>query len=185
MIRRVRSFRVRDMSLSARLSVFVAMIVFGVVMGASDRALASYARHVDRDLTDAAGLGAETVADELAQRRAPLDPQDVRDTLHDLVRPIRCSMRSRSFETDSAGRSARVHQHLDRRAGRGPRSRRPAIARGRPPTPANDTVVMFARARARAGGLAVAVTVGLESLFQARTHGLASRWGSPCRPFCW
>ena len=77
---------VRDSSLAARLSCFVAVIVIGVVAGVSYWELRSYTAHIDHDLMDAASLGAESAADDLAQRALPLDAQDVRAKLDAVVK---------------------------------------------------------------------------------------------------
>ena len=75
----------RDISLGARLSFFVALIVFGVVIGVAYVEVRSFEGHIERDLEDAARLGARSAADAIADRASPLDPVDIRDTLHDLV----------------------------------------------------------------------------------------------------
>ena len=74
-----------DISLGARLSLFVAIIVFGVVTIVAYVEVRSFERHLDGDLVDAARLGAQSAADILAEQAPPLDPLDIRDTLHDLV----------------------------------------------------------------------------------------------------
>src|SRR6185295_3704737 len=42
-------------------------------------------RDIERELIDAARLGAQSAADNLAARDQPLDRLDIRDVLHDLV----------------------------------------------------------------------------------------------------
>jgi two-component system NtrC family sensor kinase len=162
----------RDTSLGARLSFFVAVIVVGVVAGVSYWELRSYTAHIDHDLMDAASLGAESAADDLAERALPLDPQDVRDTLHDLIQadPVLDAMSV--LEIDSTGRlrvftSTSTEERADvlDLAARAIQTGAPAVSR-------TSTVIMLARPVPRRGALAVAVTVGLESLLQTRAHAM-------------
>jgi signal transduction histidine kinase len=160
------------MSLSRRLAIFVAAIVVGVVASVAYLVMRSYEREIDRDLVDAARLGVQSAADTLAERSEPLDPLDTRDALHDLVEadPIIDAMSV--FETGADG-GARVLvststeersevQELARRA----LQARSLVGERRP------TVVMYAVPVPRHERYAVAVTVGLESLLQARSHVL-------------
>src|SRR5947209_944689 len=75
----------QGMSLSVRLSLFLALVVIGVVAGVAYLEMRSFERDIDRELVDAARLGAQSAADNLAAREQPLDPLDTRDMLHDLV----------------------------------------------------------------------------------------------------
>ena len=161
-----------DLSLGARLSFFVALIVFGVVTSVAYLEVRSYEEHIDRDLVDAARLAARSAADTLAERALPLDPLDIRDSLHDLVEadPVLDAIsvidaddtgHLRVFTSTSTEERAEV---LDL-AGR-------AITTQAPTSDRSGTVMMFALPVPRRGKYAVAVTVGLESLLQARTHEL-------------
>src|SRR5262245_35147813 len=73
------------MSLSGRLSLFVALIVIGVVASVTYLETRSFVRDIDSELMDAARLGAQSAADNVGARDQPLDPLDIRDMLHDVV----------------------------------------------------------------------------------------------------
>src|SRR6185295_5326487 len=75
----------RDTSLSTTLSSFIALIVVGVVTSVAYLEVRSFEQHIEADLMDSARLGAQSAADNVAQRALPLDPRDIRDSLHDLV----------------------------------------------------------------------------------------------------
>ena len=96
----------QDISLGARLSLFVALIVFGVVTSVAYLEVRSFEGHIDRDLVDAARLGAQSAADTVAQRAPPLDPLDIRDTLHDLVEADPVLDAISVIEADEAGHCA-------------------------------------------------------------------------------
>ena len=160
----------RDLSLATRLSWLVALIVCAVVSSVAYLEVRSFEGHIDRDLTDAARLAARSAADTLAQRAIPLDPLDIRDTLHDLVEadPVLDEISVvevtetgdlRVFTSTSTEERVEV---LDL-AGR-------AVATKGPVTDRSSTVVTFALPVPRRGNYAVAATVGLESLIQARAH---------------
>ena len=162
----------RDISLSSRLSFFVALIVFGVVTSVAYLEVRSFEGHIDRDLVDAVRLGAQSAADTLAERTPPLDPLDIRDTLHDLVEADPVLSAISVIEADEAGHlrvftSTSTEERAEALdlAGR-------AITTKAPTSDRSSTVVMFALPVPRRGNYAVAVTAGLESLLQARTHGL-------------
>ena len=162
----------QDISLGARLSFFVALIVFGVVTSVAYLEVRSFEGHIDRDLVDAARLGAQSAADTLAERAPPLDPLDIRDTLHDLVEADPVLDAISVIEADETGHlrvftstSTEERAEVLDLAGRAITTKAPASDR-------SSTVVMFALPVPRRGNYAVAVTVGLESLLQARTHGL-------------
>jgi C4-dicarboxylate-specific signal transduction histidine kinase len=160
------------MSLSGRLSLFVALIVMGVVASVAYLEMRSFERDIDSELMDAARLGAQSTASDLAARGQPLDPFDVRDTLHDLVEADPVLDVISVIETDETGHlrvfastSTEERSELIDLAGR-------ALATKMPTSDRTDTVVMFALPVPRAENFAVAVTVGLESLLQAHAHGL-------------
>src|SRR3977135_893620 len=92
-----------DISLGARLSFFVALIVFGVVTSVAYLEVRSFERHIDGDLVDAARLGAQSAADILAEQAPPFDPLDIRDTLHDLVEADPVLDAISGIEADEAG----------------------------------------------------------------------------------
>ena len=162
----------QDLSLGTRLSFLIGLIVFGVVTSVSYLEVRSYEDHIDSDLVDTARLAARSAADELAEWPLPLDPLDIRDSLHDLVEadPVVDSIsvieagetgHPRVFTSTSTEERTEI---LDL-AGR-------AIATKALTSLRSSTLVMFALPVPRRERYAVAVTVGLESLAQARTHEL-------------
>jgi two-component system NtrC family sensor kinase len=162
----------RELSLGARLSSLVALIVFGVVTSVAYLEVRAYEGHIDRDLVDAAGLAARSAADALAQRAPPIDPLDVRDSLHDLVDADPELDAISVIEADETGHlrvftstSTEERAEVVDLAGRAITTK--AVASDRSSTA--FTVVLPVP---RLGNYAVAVTVGLESLLQARAHEL-------------
>jgi two-component system, NtrC family, sensor kinase len=160
----------RDVSLGARLSFFVAVIVFGVVTSVAYLEVRSYEGHIDRDLVDAAGLAARSAADALAQRALPIDPLDIRDSLHDLVDADPVLDAISVIEADPTGHlhvftstSTEERAEVLELAGRAITTKAPASDR-------SSTAFTVALPVPRRGNYAVAATVGLESLLQARAH---------------
>ena len=159
-----------DMSLSARLSVFVALIVIGVVASVTYLETRSFERDIERELMDAARLGAQSAADNLAARDQPLDALDIRDVLHDLSEADPALDVLSVIETDQSGHlhvftstSTEERSELLDLAGR-------ALASKAPTSDRNAAVVMFALPVPRAENFAVAVTVGLASLLRAHAQ---------------
>jgi two-component system NtrC family sensor kinase len=160
-------------SISRRLSLFVALIVAGVVTGVAYLQIHSFEREVDRDLVDAARLGAHSVAENLAARGTPLDPLDVRDMLHDLIDAEPLIDGISVLEEDAAGHvhvfastSTEEQANVIALSGRTIQTRQSSSERSR-------TALTFVMPLTERGNAAVAVRVGLESLLQAREHGLA------------
>src|SRR6185436_17836574 len=162
----------RDMSLGARLSFFVALIVGGVVTSVAYVEVRSLERHLDGDLVDAARLRAQSAADILAEQTPPLDPLDIRDTLHDLVEADPALDAISVFEADETGQLRVLTSTSTEERAEVLELARRAITTSQPASERNSTVVMFALPVPRRGHSAVAVTVGLESLLEARRHGL-------------
>ena len=97
-----------------RLSLLVALIVTGVVTSVAYLEVRSFERDIDSDLVDAARLGAQSVADDLAARRRPLDPLDIGTCSTTWWR--RTGARCDSvIEVDDTGQLGR-HQHVHRGA---------------------------------------------------------------------
>jgi two-component system NtrC family sensor kinase len=162
----------QDTSLGTRLSFFVALIVFGVVTSVAYVEVHSFERHIDGDLVDAARLGAQSAADILAEQAPPLDPLDIRDTLHDLVEADPALDAISVIDADESGHlrvltstSTEERAEVLELAGRAITTKQSANER-------SSTAVTFALPVPRRENSAVVVTVGLESLLQARTHGL-------------
>ena len=168
----------QGLSLSGRLSLFLALVVIAVVASVAYLEMRSFERDIDRELVDAARLVAQSAADNLAVRDQPLDPLDARDMLHDLIEADPVLDVISVIESDEAGHfrvftstSTEERAELLDLAGRAITTKAPASDR-------SSTVVMFALPVPRRGTYAVAATVGLESLLQARTR-CVSRSGSP------
>jgi signal transduction histidine kinase len=159
-------------SLSARLSFFVAAIVFAVATSVAYLEVRSYEGHIERDLADAGRLAARSAANVLALQTAPYDPLDIRDSLHDLVAADPVIDAISVIERDQAGQlrvftstSTEEREELLSLAGRAMASQSDASGR-------SSTLMLFALPVPGRGNYAVAVTVGLESLLQAREHEL-------------
>jgi signal transduction histidine kinase len=160
-------------SISRRISVLVALIVTGVVTTVAYLQVRSFEGAIDRDLVNAARLGAQSAADDLALREEPLDPLDVRDMLHDLVNAEPLIDAISVIESDASGHSRVIaststEEQTDvvNLAGRTIRMRAPLSSR-------SGTALTVAMPVPKHSGYAVAVDVGLESLLQARQHSLA------------
>jgi signal transduction histidine kinase len=164
-------------SISRRISLFVALIVTGVVTSVAYLQVRSFERTVDRDLVNAAQLGARSVADDLAAREDPLDPLDIRDMLHDVVDAEPLIDAISVIETDETGHfrvftstSTEEQTEVVNVAGRAIQARAASSYR-------SSTAVTIAAPVPQHGRYAVAVSVGLESLLRAREHALALALG--------
>src|SRR5262249_44085663 len=93
------------MSLSGRLSLFVALIVIGVVASVAYLEIRSFELDIERELMDAARLGAKSAADNIAAREGLLDPVDVRGMLHDLAEADPVLDAISVIDTDETGHS--------------------------------------------------------------------------------
>ena len=165
------------LSLSARLSFFVAGIVFAVATSVAYLEVRSYEGHIERDLADAGRLAARSAASVLALQTAPYDPLDIRDSLHDLVAADPVIDAISVIERDQGGQlrvftstSTEEREELLSLAGRAMTTQSDASDR-------SSTVMLFALPVPGRGNYAVAVTVGLESLLQARSHELRVAFG--------
>lgn len=162
----------RDLSLATRLSLFIALIVIGVVTSVAYLEVHSFAQHVERDLEDSGRLGAQSAADAIAQRASPLDPQDIRDALHDLVAADPQLDAITVVESDETGHlGVFTSTSTEERAEVLDLARRAMLARASV-VDRTETAITVAALVPRRANYAVAVTVGLESLIQTRTHGL-------------
>jgi two-component system, NtrC family, sensor kinase len=164
-------------SISRRISLLVSLIVIGVLTSVSYVQIRSFQQAVDGDLVNAARLGAQSVADDLAAREGTLDPLDVRDMLHDLLDAEPLIDAIAVIDVDAGGQ---------RRVFASTSTEEPAEVVNL----AGDAVVQKAPMSLRSAGsftmavpvpkrerLGVAVTVGLESLLQARKYGLTLALG--------
>jgi signal transduction histidine kinase len=165
------------LSLSARLSFFVALIVFAVATSVAYLEVRSYEGHIEQDLADAGRLAARSAASVLALQTAPYDPLDIRDSLHDLVAADPVIDAISVIERDQAGQlrvftstSTEEREELLSLAGRAMTTHSDASDR-------SSTLMLFALPVPGRDNYAVAVTVGLESLLQARSHELRVAFG--------
>jgi signal transduction histidine kinase len=159
-------------SLSARLSLFIALIVIAVVSSVSYLEVRSFEQHIEQDLMDSARLGAQSAADAVAQRTLPLDAQDVRDNLHDLIAADPAIDAISIIEADSTGHlrvvtstSTEERAEVVELAGRAMTTKVSTSDR-------SSTALTVALPVLRRANYVVAVTVGLENLIQTRSHGL-------------
>ena len=160
------------MSLSGRLSLFVALIVIGVVASVTFLEMRAFERDIDRELMDAARLGAQSAADNIAAREPSLDPRDIRDMLHDLAEADPVLDVISVIETDETGHfrvfastSTEERAEVLDVAGRAITTKEAATAR----TPA---IAMVAMPVPRRGTYAAVATVGLDGVRRARDQGL-------------
>src|SRR5262245_8511388 len=160
------------MSLSGRLSLFVALIVVGVVASVAYLETRSFERDIEREVMDAAKLGAQSAAENIATRDQPLDPLDVRDMLHDLAEADPVLDVISLIETDDAGQlRVFTSTSTEERAEALDVAKR-AIATRSSTFDRGATFAMVALPVPRREKYVVVATVGLESLLQARAHGL-------------
>src|SRR5262245_2400739 len=134
-------------------------------------------RALDRELGDAARLTAQSVAETLSVRQEAPDPLDVRDTLHDLIAADPVIDAIAVIQVDESGRPrVLTSTSTEERAEVLDLAMR-AIASGAAATERSDVITTFALPFARRGSYAVVVTVGLNSLAQARARGVRIAFG--------
>ncbi|HEY1308006.1 MAG TPA: HAMP domain-containing sensor histidine kinase [Vicinamibacterales bacterium] len=162
-------------SLGAQVSLLVALIVTIVVTAVAYSEVRLYDRDIERTLAQTARLAAESAAS--VAEREPRDALDLRDSLHDLIDADPSIDAISVIDVDEAGlprvftsTSTEERAEILDLAGR-------AVAMGTPLSTQNETVVMFAQPVPRRPMLAVAVTVGLESLLQARARSVGIALG--------
>jgi signal transduction histidine kinase len=158
-------------SLSRRLALFVGLIVIGVVASVAYLEMQVYDREIDRDIVRSARLGGQSAADALADRPDPLDARDVRDTLHDLIEADPLIDAMSVLEVDGSGVLHVLTSTSTEERAEILDVARQALASGEASSD-RGSVVMYAVPVPRHPHYAVAVTVGLETLLQARAHGL-------------
>jgi len=162
----------RGTSLGTRLSLFIALIVIGVVTSVAYLEVRSFEQHIERDLMDSARLGAQSAADGVAQRALPLDAQDIRDTLHDLVAADPVLDTISVVEADHSGRLHVITSTSTEERAEALMLAGKAIETKTSTSDRTATQITVALPVPRRANYAVAVTVGLESLIQTRSHGL-------------
>jgi signal transduction histidine kinase len=164
-------------SVSRRISLAVALIVAIVVTSVSYVEVRSFERTLDRDLVNAAQLGVQSINDNLAARQEPLDPLDIRDVLHDLVDADPFIDAIAVVEADEHGHvhvftstSTEDQAEVVELAGRAIQTK---ISESRRST--SELIVVSPVPRH--GRYAVALSVGLAGLLEARRHSLTLALG--------
>jgi signal transduction histidine kinase len=159
-------------SLSARLSLFIALIVIGVVASVALLEMRAYEAEIDRDLVDAARIAAQSAADTLAGHAEPLDAGEVRDMLHDIVEADPLMDAMSVVRVNAAGEpQVFTSTSTEERAESLDLARR-VTASGAAADLRTPTVFVHVVQVPRRGRFAVVATVGLESLLQARSHAV-------------
>lgn len=162
----------RDRSLGTKLSSFIALIVVAVVTSVAYLEVQSFEQHIEGDLMDSARLGAQSAADNVAQRPVPFDSRDVQDSLHDLVAADPVIDAISVIQLDETGRPGVVTSTSTEERAEVVDLAARALAGRAPITERTSTAITVAMPVPRRGTYAVVVTVGLESLLQTRTHAL-------------
>src|SRR5262245_45016490 len=164
-------------SISRRISLFVAIIVISVLASVAYLQIRSFQQAVDDDLVGAARLGAQSVADDLSAREGTLEPLDVRDMLNDVVAAEPLIDAAAVIDRDQAGQhhvfastSTEEPTEIVNLADEAIRTKQPVSFR-------TASLFTYAVPVPRHDGFAVAVSVGLESLLQARKYGLTLALG--------
>ena len=162
----------RDTSLSTKLSSVIALIVVGVVTGVAYAQGRAFEQRLEQDLMDSARLGAQSAADDVAQRPLPLDADDIRDSLHDFVAADPALDAISVIEADATGRLRVVTSTSTEERAEAVDLAGRAISTQGLTTDRSNTAITVAQPVANRATDAVVVTVGLETLLQMRTHGL-------------
>jgi signal transduction histidine kinase len=162
-------------SLSARVSLLVAVIVTVVVSAVAYLVVQRFDRDIEQTLENTARLAAGSAAESIADRDG-LDVADLRASLHDLVDADPAIDAISIIENASVEPRVVASTSTEERAEILDLARR-AMAAQAPILHRGDTVVMLAQPVPKRPGLAIGVTVGLESLLQARDQSLGIALG--------
>jgi signal transduction histidine kinase len=157
-------------SLSARVSLLAAVIVTVVVSAVAYLVVRRFGRDIEETLENTARLAAGSAAESIADRDG-LDVADLRASLHDLVDADPAIDAISIIDNASIEPRVVASTSTEERAELLDLARR-AIAAQAPILHRGDTVVMLAQPVPKRPGLAIGVTVGLESLLQARDQSL-------------
>jgi two-component system, NtrC family, sensor kinase len=164
-------------SISRRISLLVALIVIVVLTSVAYVQIRSFQQAVDRDLVNAARLGAQSVADDLAAREGVLDPLDVRDMLHDLLDAEPLIDAIAVIEVDETGQRRVIASTSTEEPAEVVNLAAEAIQNKVPTSIRTSSAFTYAVPVPKRDRLAVTVSVGLESLLQARKYGLTLALG--------
>ena len=161
---------IAPLSLRVRLLLLVAIVVTAVLTTATYLQVRSFERTVELELHRTAEGAAHAVAADLSARGGALDPDDVRDTLNELMEASPALHSLSIFDTDAqvvvlASTSSEERAESLELA-------REVIASGTRRTEADDRRVVAAVPFVRAGhGMAVVASVSMASVEQARSRG--------------
>src|SRR5215467_13410410 len=164
-------------SISRRISLLVALIVIIVLTTVAYVQIRTFQEAVDRDLVNTARLGAQSVADDLAAREGALDPLDVRDMLHDLLDAEPLIDAIAVIDVDETGQRRVVASTSTEEATEVVNVAAQAVRGKEPASVRTGGTFTYAVPVPKRDRLAVAVSVGLESLLQARKYGLTLALG--------
>jgi signal transduction histidine kinase len=159
------------MSLSRRLSLSVAAIVIAVVASVALLEMRAYEREIDSDLESSARLAAQSAADAIENRGEPLDPLEIRDTLHDLIEADPAIDAISLIAGDENGELRVVTSTTTEERAETIDLARQVLNTGLP-AGRRGGVLIFAVPVPNQARHVMSVTVGLESLQQARAHAL-------------
>jgi signal transduction histidine kinase len=161
----------RGLSLRARLSLLVALVIAAVVTALTVLQVRATERTIEQTLVDAARLTAEAVADDLRGRDAPLDADDLRGTLHEFIE-ANPAVRAISVVTFTDGGFTLLASTSTEVRAEAVSAARRAIDSGRPAMDRSELTTIVA---VPAGGhwrrMGVVTTVSMEAVRQARTQG--------------
>jgi two-component system NtrC family sensor kinase len=160
------------MTLAARLSLFAAAIVVGVVASVTYLEMRSFEQHLTDDLADAGRLAAQSAANAVAPSTERPDAADVRDALHDLLDSDPALDAISVVDLDASGRSVVLASTSTEERAEALDLARKAISNRAALTDRRRTVLLYALPVPRRPSSAVVVTVGLEGVLQTRSHAL-------------
>jgi signal transduction histidine kinase len=158
-------------SLSRRLSWLVVLIVTTVVTGVAYLEEQSFVRSVERDLINTTRSTAQAVAEDLAARQIPLDPLDIRDTLHDFAAADPVVNAISFVEADESGHIQVIASTSTEERSEAMELARRVIATSASAADRTETIATYVVPVPSRLQQAVIVTVGLDSLQSARARG--------------
>lgn len=129
-------------------------------------------RNIDDALVEGAQVASQSVVQELAAQEDALDLPDLRDTLHDVLTADPSLDALSVLRVDAAQQAQVVASTSTEERAEVIELARLAVKLRSQQVRRSDTVLMVVRPAARRAEYAVAATVGLESLLQARERGV-------------
>jgi signal transduction histidine kinase len=157
--------------LSRRLSISIAVIVIAVVASVTFLVTRAYEREIAGDLESSGRLAAQSAVDAIGGRTDALDSLEVRDTFHDLIEADPVIDAMSLIAADAGGDLHVVTSTTTEERADAIELARQVITTGIAASRRGAVLIYAVPIQARQG-YAVSVTVGLESLEQARAHAL-------------